>query len=83
MTLAPDKRITITLGLAGLAILGVWYAAITFTAMTNALANLQAEVHRNHQAAWTVTDMDRWSRSLERENRASGMIVPDPRAIRP
>lgn len=87
MTLDRSATLKITVGaiiaLLSAATVGSWKASAAWSAMAVEVRDMRREVHEQGQRAWTVTDMDRWSRQLDQRNRGLGIHVPDPREIHP
>jgi len=76
-TTQPLTRDTLLpLGMAAALIL----AAVTCTWYLSSLLNeIRSDVKSALNDRWSTSDMERWAYRLEKDNRETGIIVPDPR----
>lgn len=81
MPLNPSTKFSATLAsiIGGVALVasGTWYTANSLRDITEEIKELRREVRQANADHWTVYDMERWSRQLERLNKDSGIVVPE------
>lgn len=84
MTLSPSTKFSATvvsiLSGATLIAAGSWYTANTLRDITEEIRELRREVRQASADHWTIYDMERWSRQLERLNKGIGIVVPEASA---
>lgn len=81
MNLSPSTKFSATVAsiVAGVAVVasGTWYTANSLRDITEEIKELRREVRQANADHWTVYDMERWSRQLERLNKDIELIVPE------
>lgn len=81
MTLSPSTKFSATVVsiVSGAALIagGSWYTANTLRDITEEIRELRREVRQANADHWTVYNMERWSRQLERVNQGLGLVIPE------
>jgi hypothetical protein len=81
MTLSPSTKFSATVAsiLSGAMLIaaGSWYTAHTLRDITEEIRELRREVRQASADHWTVYDMERWARQLEKVNQPRGLVVPE------
>lgn len=86
MIISPEASLTVTVGLAGAAVVALigatWRVANVLRDIRDEMKEIHGKVDAVAQDNWTVRDMERFVAQMKWENRDKNVMVPDPVEIR-